>query len=303
MRDVAIRPAALAIVLLACGNTVLGDTQNLVVSPYPALLCSDFIVRAIIVHAQSELVPELDYDPRPPFMKGFVRISRVRLDVEEVLKGVCDSTHIDLVSEGHVDIRQPEGREVIVGANFDELLMGGSYPYRQSQIFFRSRSGWASYSGVIDDTELREAIHAVSIERLAEQADIVATAIVDSIWRSTFSMSVTATDRSAEIEAWRLRLLGIRKGTDVPDLVSLQLIRRGSYRPAWRYPMPRKIDQGDSVYVFLKRDEDVYHALGGMNGCLEVIDSHLIYNDRIVLDDSISELDRRVSQSLQKPKE
>lgn len=264
--------------------------------PLTAFLYSDIVVRARVDAVGMEFIPAKDfYAGMPGLAEGAsVRVCRASLHVEEVLKGSYTKPDLNVVGGEFSALRHflKSGDEVIIAPNFGRMP-GGNYVFPgPSGCLVQDGSIWITDGIPHEDDEVRLAIDSMRPENLARAADIVATGAVDSLTEHTWKSEING---SAVIQDIVFRVQEVKKGGAIPKTITIRSIRKGAYWPKWRTDVPRATKVGDKLYVFLKRNGNVYNIVGGVNGCLKMQNGDLIYSDDIILNYSDKELDRRVS--------
>jgi len=260
------------------------------------LLYDDLVVSGTVQAVKTELMPARVFRPTlgPNYDGSFAQVYRVTVRIDEVMRGTCDEPTLDIIAEEGRVIENlfATGQQVIAATVYRPWMMGGSHELiSDAGYYVKSNSKWISRGVAYEFNEVRGAINSVSVESLASTADAVVTGVVETVrqydWRSE-------KNELAVIQVIELRVLETKRGANVPDVVTIETIIKGSYWPEWRGIMPKEIKGGDNLYLFLEKHDETYRVVGGANGCLKVTAQGIIYNDTVLIRQSERELDLRV---------
>ncbi|HEX5131081.1 MAG TPA: hypothetical protein VFX92_01195 [Candidatus Krumholzibacteria bacterium] len=275
--------------------------QIQVAGPEPEYLSDlrycDVVVQGVVESSVVELEPRM---AAMPMLQGgnheqFVKVARVTLRVQKVLRGTVTGAQIEFVSFVGTSIftdNYRPGQETVLGLVWGEDVLGGSYwLFSEYGRFVRGPAGWVSQRGTSleDLNDLENALDAIAPRQLLRRAEIV---VVGEIGDTRLSTVGGPEGKGGVVMSIDLRDVRVLSGTNAPSELTVVQVLSGEYWPTWRDSAPLRIapDLGKCYCLFLRRGVDGFSLVGGINGAFEVRESHLYFAGRTRVDLTIQQI-------------
>jgi len=255
---------------------------------YAPLQYSDIVVRGTVTAVTDSTVSSADFWMNPLLLPQFARtiVSVVKVDVAETLRGpkAVENWSFLVWQEDHSDPARayPVGKEMLICASVHPRL----HRYYHAGVYGRYVSDDGSWKcgptprgeRTFRDAELRQKVSEMSIESVAEEAELIFVGTI----RST---SKTIAQGPNGATADQLNLLfdveQVRKGRlDAPS-VQVVMLTSGMYLPAWGKHVPEGCQEGQRWLCFAKKNEVGWYPFAGSNGFLRIESDRLTYDNRV----------------------
>ncbi|HET6349002.1 MAG TPA: hypothetical protein VFH88_07965 [Candidatus Krumholzibacteria bacterium] len=260
----------------------------------------DLVVKGQVTDVTVEVKPRRQAMPMVPGGNddSGVDVATTTLAVDEVMRGNTQQDSIRFVSFVGASLFKKNysvGQELIVGLNWGKDVLGGSYwLFSEHGRFIHEENGWVNQGDgrvLTDLTELQKRLSDVSPESVLNQCELAVVGAVDSMKAKT----IYGPDKSDAVQ-WSIFLRDSRsiRGATVPSEIAIRQITSGNYWPDWRDPAPLRsmIEPGTRYCFFLKKIEDGYAPVRGINGMFEVRDDSLYFAGRTPIDITIDDIKR-----------
>jgi hypothetical protein len=274
------------------------------------ILYSDLVVRGVITDIETGLVTMDNWLSATHRPDRRLPITKVELDIKEVIKGYWQEQRLTFVSPGgyppdsgdrddirvdiHIDTDRFKysynytvGEEIIVALRYSPRMVGGSYMVGSDEGRYIKRNGeWVNQGtneASISIKEMRELARSVEPVSLVSDADVVVSGIVREV-------SIDTLGRFTEIQRILLSVDRIWKGTGMSDKVEFAMvIKRGKGLPWYRGPVPA-IGIGEEWVCFLKNGPCGLFPFAGMNSLLQLVGDEVVRNKSVRCSYSRSDL-------------
>jgi hypothetical protein len=248
----------------------------------------DLVVRGTVESVTEEIKPESEAVPMLPGTRDdlYVRVKKVRLHVQEVLRGNTAKESLEFVAFVGMSVFKDnyvEGQETVVGLIWGDKVLGGSYWLNSENArFVQGEKGWVAQEGANVSPgleEIRRQLRAASPEVAIENADLLVTGDVRDVRVETVRGDGTKTAVLMSIDVTNVRSVS---GDALPTEIVVRQIMSGDYWPAWRDPAPFREQpaNGKRYCFFLKKIDSGYALERGINGIFEVRNERLYFAGR-----------------------
>jgi hypothetical protein len=264
----------------------------------------DLVVEGKVADVTIEVKPRRQAMPMVPGGSDNtgVEVATITLVVDEVMRGNAPQDSLRFVSFVGASMFKKNyfpDQEMVVGLNWGKDVLGGSYwLFSEEGRFIRGDKGWSNQgdgTALTDLTELQTLLNNVSPKSVLDQCELAVVGSVDSMKAKT----IYGPDKSDAVQ-WSITLRDARsiRGAQVPSEIAIRQITSGNYWPAWRDPAPlRSIIESGTRYCFLLRKiEDGYTPVRGVNGMFEIRDGRLLFAGRTPVDLTIETISRTSKQ-------
>jgi hypothetical protein len=248
----------------------------------------DIVVRGTIQSATEELKPENEATPMlPEGSPDFsVRVAMIRMTAEEVMRGSLTAESLEFVAFVGMSIFKNNyvvGQEIVVGLVWGQDVLGGSYwlPSEHARII-RDSAGWVDQGGgavLTDLSRLKRSLSQVAPEQVMKESDVAITGEVRDVRVETIHGE---NEQTAVLMSIELKNVQSLSGQAMPSEITVKQITSGDFWPAWRDSAPPREmpPKGKQYCFFLRKIDDGYAVVRGINGMFEVRDGRLYFAGR-----------------------
>jgi hypothetical protein len=279
--------AGVEILMILAGVTSPG-AQSLPLASrkeFQDLLGADSIVRGTVLSVEDDYVPANAFWPDWPG-DGYIELSVIRLDVEEVIWGdisIEDTSFLVEMSTFGLRMDYTVGQRIVVGLQYRSQFRGGTYfggPVEALFIFDGAnwiRRGHVTGQDSFTLEEIRAVMAPYRLESVEESADIIVTGVVTRAREGW----VTNPSGVGAGRVWTVSIdvEDVLKGEGVPDPLTFEMFGGGYYWPPWAEVTPRRIEEGERYCAFVRRIDDRLYSAGGVNGFFAADGDRLIRNE------------------------
>lgn len=273
------------------------------VQDYAPFLFGDLVVHGRVSAFKEERVPmnQLRKYTIPSDAGVYGAVSRVTIDVNEVMKGVSELHHVTFVMRAWVraDVLRRLGTEVVVALRWNPTLLGGTYELPLAEGLYAFDGQTFVSQGEVKGgrrhslRELKGKIETVRLDSVAREADGVFVGTVESM-----SDSNRYADENGQFGTIRRTVFRVDDVVfgEFPNYVTVTSVVYGTYWPQWRTMMPRRIAVGQQYYVLIRRAGDIIYVPGGVNGIFRIEGENLLYDNYFKLPLTRREFAKKVLQ-------